>query len=282
MLNPTAYATAVLYIIRRLESGSLLLYGIRREALASTLLAESSGRSYQLEQMILSLSNGSRLYLYEEKGLMDIGEQDLEGPPIQAMGKYTLMRYEIKNPSFRLIAVLRDSGTTRVVSSSLFRLTMLVNVLWIILVVAVCIYILLRVFRPLRAINEKVVFSPSPPELEEAENQADEMNRLSLAIHQYNQQLASSQKTIGAQVRQLRQAYLEQLILEQDPYIPQNQLESLEMTNLLKEYVLALIYPEDGRWGTGSEQGAATIGMWRCQRFRKYSKPNFRRLTFSS
>ena len=82
------------------------------------------------------------------------------------------------------------------------------------------------------------------------------MNRLSLAIHQYNQQLASSQKTIGAQVRQLRQAYLEQLILEQDPYIPQNQLESLEMTNLLKEYVLALIYPEDGRWGTGSEQGA--------------------------
>lgn len=108
------------------------------------------------------------------------------------------------------------------------------------------------------------------------------MNRLSLAIHQYNQQLASSQKTIGAQVRQLRQAYLEQLILEQDPYIPQNQLESLEMTNLLKEYVLALIYPEDGRWGTGSEQGAGHIGMWRCQRFRKYSKPNFRRLTFSS
>lgn len=161
--EPTAYATAVLYIIRRLESGSLLLCGIRREALASTLLAESSGRSYQLEQMILSLSNGSRLYLYEEKGLMDIGEQDLEGPPIQAMGKYTLMRYEIKNPSFRLIAVLRDSGTTRVVSSSLFRLTMLVNVLWIILVVAVCIYILLRVFRPLRAINEKVVFSPPPP-----------------------------------------------------------------------------------------------------------------------
>ena len=82
------------------------------------------------------------------------------------------------------------------------------------------------------------------------------MDRLSLAIHQYNQQLASSQKTIGAQVRQLRQAYLEQLILEQDPYIPQSQLESLEMTNLLKEYVLALIYPEDGRWGTGSEQGA--------------------------
>lgn len=242
--QPEGYALAQLYVVRRMEDGLLLLCGLDDAAWRDTLLTNSCGRSYQLEQMVLELADGKRYYQEEGKTLADMGidEQALEaGKPFQRAGSYTVMSFAIENPRCRWMAVLTESGATSVVSSTWFYLVLLLNALWLLVVAGIGVYMLIRVFNPLKRISANVPAGS-------ADSGADEMDKIAQALEHYHEQLSSSQMTIDSQEEMLRRACLRQMALEQTLSVTPEQLERLGIPQLLRRYILITLYPDDGYW----------------------------------
>ena len=240
--TPTKYAASRLYVARELGEGVYLLCGLTDAAWKQTLLANNSGRSYQLEQILCRLPEGQMICLNEEKSLTDMGIDTGvldSSEPIQIAGRYTLMRFPAEQPAYELIAILTETGATGVASSELFGLVIFLNVLWLLVVVMICIYVLVRIFKPLKEISERI-----PGE----DGEAGMLEKISQAINTYDSQLNHSRLTIDVQMKQLKRAYLRQLALEQNPSMTQEQLEELGIPSLLNSYTLIAIYPDDGRW----------------------------------
>ncbi|MDO5378785.1 MAG: helix-turn-helix domain-containing protein, partial [Clostridia bacterium] len=185
-----------------------------------------------------------RFYKEEGKPLASFGidEGEIEaGQPLQRIGPYTVMSFDIEKPRCRWMAVLTESGATSAVSSTWFYLVLLLNGLWLIMIVGIGIYMFIRVFNPLKRISANV------PD-ESVDGDADDMDKISRALERYHEQLSSSQTTIDSQEELLRRACLQQMALEQPPLITQEQLERLGIPQLLLRYILITLYPDDGYW----------------------------------
>ena len=242
--KPTHYASSPVYVVRAVDD-SFLLCGISDEVFQESLLRDSSGRSYDTEQMVCVLPDGQTLM--KGGGALPVEEDRLLGEAlVENVEQYTLMRFELEAPRCMLIAVLRETGVTSAVTSAWFRLMIALNVLWVLSMVFIYTYFILHVLRPLRQISEEVPVSDAQAE---DQSNTDELEKIAYAIHHYYQQLSTSQKTIDEQIRQLRRACLEQLALDQYPSLTAEQLEELGIPGLLSRYLLITLYPDDGRWG---------------------------------
>lgn len=242
--KPTHYASSPVYVVRSV-SDSYLLCGIAGEVFQESLLRDSSGRSYETEQMVCVLPDGQTLMLPDRP--LPVDEASLLGDTeVEDLGRYTLMRFKLDAPRCTLIAVLRETGVTSAVTSAWFRLMIALNVLWVLSMIFIYAYFILRVLRPLRRISEGVPVSDAQPD---DQSNTDELEKIAHTIHHYYQQLSTSQKTIDEQLRQLRRACLKQLALDQYPSLTADQLEQLGIPQLLSRYLLITLYPDDGRWG---------------------------------
>lgn len=241
---PTSYAAAELYVVRRVGDNMLLLCGLAGAAWRETLLNDNSGRSYQTLQMVLTLPDGALLQRVDRQDVstldIDLTQQDVD-QPIQLLGGYTLMHFTSQSPAYQLTAILQETGATSAASSRWFQAFMAVSALWVVAVSLICAYMLLRVFKPLRQISAQV---PGGGE-------KDELDKIARAIYDYHQRLGAFQATIDMQIQQLRRACLSQLALDQYPSVTQEQLDKLQITQLLQQYILIAIYPDDGRWAQG-------------------------------
>lgn len=242
--KPTHYASSPVYVVRSV-SDSYILCGIAGEVFQESLLRDSSGRSYETEQMVCVLPDGQTLMLPDRP--LPVDEASLLGDAqVEDVGRYTLMRFKLDAPRCTLIAVLRETGVTSAVTSAWFRLMIALNVLWVLSMIFIYAYFILRVLRPLRQISEGVPVSDAQPD---DQSNTDELEKIAHTIHHYYQQLSTSQKTIDEQLRQLRRACLKQLALDQYPSLTADQLEKLGIPQLLSRYLLITLYPDDGRWG---------------------------------
>lgn len=242
--DPSGNASAQIYVVRQIDDDLILLCGLTDAAWKDTLLANSSGRSYYLEQMMLELASGERFYQKAEKTLASFGIE--EGrinahQPIQKIGQYTVMTFDVKKPQCRWFAVLTESGTTSAVSSTWFYLVLILNALWLCVVVGIGVYMLIRVFNPLKRISAHVPDGNLGDE-------ATELEKISWALEHYHQQISSNQMVIEEQEVQLRRACLKQLALDWSPALTQEQMERLGIPQLLRRYILITLYPDDGYW----------------------------------
>ena len=236
--KPTHYASSPVYVVRSV-SDSYLLCGIAGEVFQESLLRDSSGRSYETEQMVCVLPDGQTLMLPDRP--LPVDEASLLGDTeVEDLGRYTLMRFKLDAPRCTLIAVLRETGVTSAVTSAWFRLMIALNVLWVLSMIFIYAYFILRVLRPLRRISEGVPVSDAQPD---DQSNTDELEKIAHTIHHYYQQLSTSQKTIDEQLRQLRRACLKQLALDQYPSLTADQLEQLGIPQLLSRYLLITLYP---------------------------------------
>lgn len=245
------HANAALYLTRVLDDGLVLLCGVTHEALNDSLLADSSGRSYLLKQMVCVFPDGGLLLRDPSRSLGTLGltqEELTRDASIEDIGDYTLMRHTLPEYGLQTVAILAETGATSVVSSEWIWLLLIVTALWLLVITAVGVYMLIRVFRPLSKISSSIA--------PDAETTEDDLQSIANAIQRYNQQLLSNQATIEAQLSQLRRAYLEQLALGQTPLITPEQSERLGIPKLLEKYMLIVLYPDNGRWmrENGSEQ----------------------------
>ena len=220
------HANAALYLTRVLDDGLVLLCGVTHEALNDSLLADSSGRSYLLKQMVCVFPDGGLLLRDPSRSLGALGltqEELTRDASIEDIGDYTLMRHTLPEYGLQTVAILAETGATSVVSSEWIWLLLIVTALWLLVITAVG---------------------------------EDDLQSIANAIQRYNQQLLSNQATIEAQLSQLRRAYLEQLALGQTPLITPEQSERLGIPKLLEKYMLIVLYPDNGRWmrENGSEQ----------------------------
>ena len=242
--KPTHYASSPVYVVRSVRD-SYLLCGISADVFQESLLRDSSGRSYNTEQMVLVLPDGQKLMRTDRS--LPVDEAQLPGDvAIEDVGGYTLMRFPLEAPRCTLIAVLSETGVTSAVTSAWFRLMIALNALWLLSMLFIYVYFILRVLRPLKQISEGV---PVADAQTAEQTSTDELEKIAYAIHRYSQQLSTSQKTIAEQIRQLRRACLKQLALDQYPLLTAEQLEGLGIPQLLSRYLLITLYPDDGRWG---------------------------------
>ena len=219
--NSTEYIKEGLHVVRTLENSLILIIGFSDTTVEKNLLYANCGRSYAQLQMAMRLPDGNILQMpasSEEETLS--AEELFSGTSgVRKTRGITVMELINDMPAYSLSVALRETGATDPASSRLFLPFLLLNGLWLIIVSAVCIYVTVYLARPLR---------------------------------QYNQQLQDQQTTIDQQRLQLRRAYLFRLMLgENIAAVPTDELESL-----LSDYVLMVIYPENGRWvdGEGSIQ----------------------------
>ena len=229
----------------------MLLCGVTHEALNDSLLADNSGRSYLLKQMVCVFPDGGLLLRDPSRSLGALGltqEELTRDASIEDIGNYTLMRHSLPEYGLQTVAILAETGATSVVSSEWIWLLLIVTALWLLVIIAIGVYMLIRVFRPLSRISSSIA--------PDAETTEDDLQSIANAIQRYNQQLLSNQATIEAQLSQLRRAYLEQLALGQTPLITPEQSERLGIPKLLEKYMLIVLYPDNGRWmrENGSEQ----------------------------
>lgn len=244
LARPTQYATSPLYIVRRF-SESYLLCGMSRETVNSTLLLDNAGRSYAVEQMACILDDGQRIF--REDVPMPGGEATLSGTDrIEVTDEHTIMRIYNEAPHYTMIACLRETGTTSVLSSSWFILLLVLNGLWVVSLAITYSYSIVQVFNPLRRISEEVSAQETPGA---QQTSADDLERIASTIHRYHQQLSLSRKTIDEQIVQLRGACLKQLASGQYPSLTPEQLGELGIPELLSRYLLITMYPENGHWG---------------------------------
>lgn len=244
LATATQYASSPLYIVWRLGE-SYLLCGMSEETVASTLLLDNAGRSYTVEQMACVLDDGQRIF--RENVPMPGGEATLGGTEqIEVTDDHTIMRFHSEEPRFTLIACLRETGTTNVLSSSWFKLLLVLNGLWVLSLAITYSYSIVQVFNPLRRISEEVSVQETS---DTQQNSADDLERIASTIHHYHQQLSLSRKTIDKQIVQLRGACLKQLASGQFPTLTQEQLDELGIPELLSRYLLITMYPENGHWG---------------------------------
>lgn len=245
LARPTQYATSPLYIVQHIGE-SYLLCGMSEETVNSTLLLlDNVGRSYAVEQMACVLDNGQRIF--REDAPMPGGEAALGGTDhIEVTDEHTIMRLHSEEPHFTMIACLRETGSTSVLSSSWFKLLLVLNALWVLSLAITYSYSIVQVFNPLRRISEEVSAQEVPGTQQAS---ADDLERIASTIHHYHQQLSLSRKTIDEQIVQLRGACLKQLASGQFPTLTQEQLDELGIPALLSRYLLITMYPENGHWG---------------------------------
>lgn len=254
--QPTAYSQSELYVVRRLEGGQLLFCGLDNASWREALFANSVGRSYALKQMILQLPSGGRIYMEPERGTAGVPEALLAGQAAMLVdGKDTIMRLSSDSPGYELLALLRETGATGVLMGDTFRLFLLINALWLAVVIAVCLYVFVRISRPLHRLGNVVGAEGGE------ETMVDEIERIWGAIENYDIQLRDKQMTIRAQNVQLRQALLREMLLGQNTVPAKEQMEQLGLTHLLERYVVIALYPDDGRWS--HEDGSAQASSYR-------------------
>lgn len=254
--KPTVYSQSELFIVRELPSGALLFCGVDNAQWKEALFAQSVGRSYTIKQMILNLPNGGRISLNGGTGEATIFEDMAEQQQTMVhIGEQTIMRHVSESPAYELITILEETGVTSVVESDSFRLFLIVNVLWLVVVIIICINLFIRVSKPLRKLSDAVGVENVE------ESMTDEIERIRSAIENYNLQLIDKQMTIKGQAMQLRQAYLRQLILDQNSSMSNEQMEKLGLTDMLRCYVVITIYPDDGRWS--HEDGSTQASSYR-------------------
>lgn len=243
LAEPTKYATSPLYIVRRVGE-SYLLCGLSREEVDNTLLFDNSGRSYQLIQMACILDDGQKIFR-TGKAMPGGAETLSRTDAIEVMDTYTVMRFRMEEQSLTMIACLQETGSTSALSSTWFRLLILLNVIWVLSLAVTYRYSVTRIFNPLQKISNEV----SAQEMHiEPQISLNELERIANTIHHYHQQLYASQKTIEEQMRQLRSACLKMLVSGQYPSLTKEQIDELGISQLLSRYLLITIYPENGRW----------------------------------
>ena len=89
------HANAALYLTRTLDNGLVLLCGMTHEALNDSLLADNSGRSYLLKQMVCVFPDGGLLLRDPSLSLGALGltqEELTRDASIEDIGDYTRMR----------------------------------------------------------------------------------------------------------------------------------------------------------------------------------------------
>lgn len=250
--EPTQYAQSQLYAVRHVGE-MILLCGMEEKTLDRTLFADNAGRSYSLEQMLLDLPDGTRLYKDKEKTsdiFAMVDDPNAEQDYWRRDG-YTLMRHRADGARYVLTVVLSETGATSVLSSTWFYLLLIINVLWLLLLTAIGIDMLVHIFRPLKKISVKIDDTQMQTKTENSKA-ADDIDRISMALNRYHTQFDSDQLTIKAQADALSEIYLRQLALEHEPTMPLEQLEKLGITQILKQYILMVIYPDDVNWTQNS------------------------------
>lgn len=250
----------MLYVVEHLDNGITLLIGISDKSLMETLFADRSHRSYKLEQMVVHLPNGGLGYRDEQKKVTFVGRTwDVltNRNDVFESNTYVMMRYHSASPAYTLVAVLSPTGTGSVVSATLFIPFVIINVLWLLLVSFICVYVLTHFNRPIEEILHEIGASQGGGEnLSEVEQLA----MIETAIHKYNQDIKAGQEDVEEQRSQLKRIYLGKLALDQNTYLSDQQLETLRIPQLLAQYLLIVLYPDNGRWvhtAEGSEQELA-------------------------
>ena len=133
------HANAALYLTRVLDDGLVLLCGVTHEALNDSLLADNSGRSYLLKQMVCVFPDGGLLLRDPSRSLGALGltpEELTRDASIEDIGNYTLMRHTLPEYGLQTVAILAETGATSVVSSEWIWLLLIVTALWLLVIIA--------------------------------------------------------------------------------------------------------------------------------------------------
>jgi len=282
--DATPFSSSQLYIVRRVGENCLLLCGISDETLRSTLLASNVGRSYDVANILCIFQSGKRMSLYEEDEVNGLALHTIpaEGESIEVLSGVTIMRLPVESAACTVVAAMLETGATQISTKTEFVPMLLVNVVWMLVVLSSCLYLIFFVFRPLRLIVNQLPFD------EQSSNQS-EFQTISNALDNYQEQITTDQGVIRQQREQLRSAYLKALTQGQHLMLTPEQLEDLAIPALLRQYVLITLYPEDGVWGESpvSEQENRYIRhvarqIIREQACRCLNRKDFECLTFDS
>ena len=98
------HANAALYLTRTLDDGLVIFCGMTHEALNDSLLADNSGRSYLLKQMVCVFPDGGLLLRDPSLSLGALGltqEELTRDASIEDIGDYTRMRRNFMDFRFR-------------------------------------------------------------------------------------------------------------------------------------------------------------------------------------
>ncbi len=250
------YAVSRMYIIRSVgEEGILLLCGLTERAWMDSLLNDHSVRSYETIQICCRFQNDTWLLRKQQPELSQLGI-DFENlnteSAVQTIGDYVILSVKQDTLPLLLLVVARRDTTSGLLSENWFPLFLLVNVLWLAVVIEMFCFTSSTVFRPLEKISEALPACP---------DSHDEMETISQAILHYKEEIQRDEELLDRKNRQLRIAYLTQLMVGQSLSVTPKQLEKLGIPDMMVNYVLVVLYPDDGRWLL--EHGSTREGTYR-------------------
>lgn len=250
------YAVSRLYIVRSVgENGILLLCGLTERAWMDSLLNEHSGRTYDTIQVCCRFQNDTWLYRRPQPVLSQLGidfqSLDLQ-VPVQNAGDYVVLSLKQEALPLLLMVVARRDTTSGIFSENWFSIFLLVNMLWLAVTLEVLWFTSSHIFKPLEQISTALPAVPGT---------TDELETISQAILHYKEAIRGDEQLLDQKNRQLRIAYLTQLILGQTLSVTPDQLTKLGIPDLLDSYVLVVLYPGDGRWLL--EHGSTREGTFR-------------------
>lgn len=248
LAQPTSYAACEAYVARRIGDQLILLCGLKEGILKNTLTANLGAETDEICQMVVQAPTGQDVSLYPDADL-DSMEIDMSAlsrdASIQNINGYTVMLFPGQGHHFRLLAVLREEGLSRVFASSRFQLFLFANIMWLLIVVLIASYVFLRIFRPIRKISA---------ELDNGTGEGNDLQKIHQAMTQYAQQHRQDDAVISDQLAQLRNSYLRHLVWGHYPSVNREQQEKMGIPRLLDQYMLLVIYPDNGYWGAGNTQ----------------------------
>ena len=248
LAQPTSYAVCEAYVARRIGDQLILLCGLKEGILKNTLTANLGAETDEICQMVVQAPTGQDVSLYPDADL-DSMEIDMSAlsrdASIQNINGYTVMLFPGQGHHFRLLAVLREEGLSRVFASSRFQLFLFANIMWLLIVVLIASYVFLRIFRPIRKISA---------ELDNGTGEGNDLQKIHQAMTQYAQQHRQDDAVISDQLAQLRNSYLRHLVWGHYPSVNREQQEKMGIPRLLDQYMLLVIYPDNGYWGAGNTQ----------------------------
>lgn len=246
LVQPTSYAACEAYVARRIGDQLILLCGLKEGILKNTLTANLGAETNGIRQMVVQSPTGQAVSLYPDADL-DSMEIDISAlsrdASIQNVNGYTVMLFPGQGHHFRLLTVLQEEGLSRVFASSRFQLFLFANVVWLLIVALIASYVFFRVFRPIRKISA---------ELDSGTGEGDDLKKIHQAMTQYVQQHRQDDTMINEQLTQLRNSYLRHLVWGHYPAVDTEQQERLGIPQLLDQYMLLVIYPDNGYWGMGN------------------------------
>lgn len=254
--EPTDYSKSRLYVVRKVGENSLLLCGMSDAAIRETLLVSDIGRSYQVVDIACVFRNGDRLALNgvnELRGL-DLRAIPAQGETVETQSGVTIMRLPVERVGCTVIAAMLETGATRMSTNTEFVPLLLLNVLWMVVMLCGCFYLIFFVFRPLQLICGQLPHDEQSPD-------QNEFGAISRALGSYQARLSSDQSVIEQQREQLRTAYLKALTQGMRLMLTPEQLDALSIPALLRQYVLVTLYPEDGLWAEPHMSEQAALSM---------------------